>query len=267
MLRWIHLPRSPQAPSSLAGSPWPSTAQRTLPTAVWPCRIFKAADACSAPSQDRARIALPAGHVPSTSCHRVPCLSSTVRFPTCSMRVRPEVKKISRVGTCVVSPSAFASAAPFATTTSPLAGSMPSTTAVVEGGRSPKRLVTGRAYVPGAMRSHFPSRVKRVSVWSTAALDARCRNSLGESKPPPGKAHATDRIVSARWLMASTFVRRVYLFPDKWSMGGFVLSRPALIGMCIDKLTRSCPSQSRYLRSGEFCQRSQGHVRASRKLN
>ena len=55
--------------------------------------------------------------------------------------VGPDVRKISRVGTCVVSPSALASAAPLGTTTSPWVDAMASTTALVEGGRKPKRLV------------------------------------------------------------------------------------------------------------------------------
>lgn len=48
---------------------------------------------------------------------RLPCLNSPVRSPRRSLRVGPDAKKIFRLGTCVVSPSALASAAPLGTTT------------------------------------------------------------------------------------------------------------------------------------------------------
>lgn len=76
---------------------------------------------------------MPAGRAPRTSCHRLPCLSSTVRLPSCNLRERPDVRNTSRVGTWVVKPSALASVAPLATITSPLADSMALTTASVEG--------------------------------------------------------------------------------------------------------------------------------------
>ena len=98
----------------------------------------KTIGACSGPSQMSARIALPAGRLPSSICHRLPCLSSISRFPNFSRREGPEVRKTSRVGTCVVNPSALAYAAPLDTTVSPLVDSIALTRASVEGGRTPK---------------------------------------------------------------------------------------------------------------------------------
>lgn len=154
------------------------------------------------PIQASARIAAPAGLPPRASIHCGACFTSTSERPSCSFLVRPDVRKTSSAGTCLVSPRRFAALAPCEATMSPLCSAIDLTTLSGEGGRAPDLQGTGATYVPRATRSNLPSFARREKAWSIAALLPRCRNSLGERTPPSVRDRACSMIDSGRFTSA-----------------------------------------------------------------
>ncbi len=107
-------------------------------------RTAKASSTLAGPSQARARMTCPAGPPAKASCQEGACRSSMTCLPTRTLRLRPEVRYAHRTGTCTVSPSAFAAAAPLGTMVSPRREASARMTYSTPGASTPKRPLAGR---------------------------------------------------------------------------------------------------------------------------